>query len=148
MLPSLNQNFMYRQCSMDSYVSAIKHKLQQAQYTTSLHWMVLLSETCYNFELRALTQQILLLTTTSTAAMSRKRRYFHGTAAEYTSLLGCNTHWQPVPSYAGPSNPCVRLLGRGLLGPADKGTSILPNVRNYSPNNRVSHPTEPEWAFS
>jgi len=61
-----------------------------------------------------------------------KSRGAHSSVVEYSSLLGCDTVflgkqfpiWLPVLE--------------------DKGTSILQNIRNHSPNDRVSHPRSAE----
>jgi hypothetical protein len=54
MLPSLNQNLMYKQCSVESYVSVNKHNCSRHKWTTSFHLVVHVSDNCYNFEIKSL----------------------------------------------------------------------------------------------
>jgi len=95
--------------------------------------------TATTLKLRALTQQILILTTTSKAAMSCKSFKFSWQCCWKSSLQGCDTHWVSGSFFCR-----AKQSNTWIAWPCTWRTSILPNVGNYSPNNRVSHPTGPE----
>jgi len=54
MLPSLNQNLTYKQCSVESYVSVNKHNCSRHNEQPHFTDWYLLSDNCYNFEIKSL----------------------------------------------------------------------------------------------